>query len=239
MQASYVCAPIGVRPRGFFTLLGDCLRRPGGRRVLSLLTVALFIAGVGMFAYPVATDWMASQRQSALRGQFATDSGNAHYRQIWEEHQVPVGTGLTRLQIPAIGVDVVVVQGTTPAALAAGAGHYVNTPLPGERGNVAIAGHRTTYGRPFNELDQVRPGDDIILTTPFARYTYVALPPFDGHANPWPVLPTDVSVVSQDGTLATGHWLTLTTCNPKGSAAQRLILRAKLVATKMLPVRAK
>lgn len=235
MQASYVCPPVGVRPRGVFALVGDCLRRPGGRRVLSLLTVALFVAGVGMFAYPVATDWMAAHRQSALKSQFATEAGNAHYRQIWERHEIPVGAGLTRLQIPAIGVDVVVVQGTTPAALAAGAGHYVNSPLPGEAGNVAIAGHRTTYGRPFNRLDEVRPGDRVVLITPFARYIYAAVGPFAGHPNPWPVLPTDVGVVSQTGPLATGHWLTLTTCTPKGSAAQRLILRAMLVATSPLP----
>ena len=61
--------------------------------------------------------------------------------------------------IPALNVDTVVVEGTGATALRAGAGHYPNTPLPGEEGNVAIAGHRTTYGKPFANLDRLAVGD--------------------------------------------------------------------------------
>jgi sortase A len=121
------------------------------------------------------------------------------------------------------------VQGTTPAALRAGAGHYVNTPLPGEVGNVGIAGHRTTFGRPFNRLQELKPGDLASLETPFAVYTYKAVPVFGGHDNPWVVTPNDFSVVSQ----GTGHLLTLTTCHPKGSARQRLVMRFSLVKTEL------
>src|SRR5439155_8227966 len=69
-------------------------------------------------------------------------------------------------------VDVVVVEGTTPSALKAGAGHYPGTPLPCEDGNVAIAGHRTTYGKPFANIDQLRTGDLITLDTPVGSCIY-------------------------------------------------------------------
>src|SRR5205085_8416514 len=105
-----------------------------------------------------------------------------------------VGQALTRIHIPAIDVNVVVVEGTTASALRAGAGHYANTPLPCEDGNVAIAGHRTTYGKPFANIDQLRPGDLITLETPIGPCTYsVSGPPVvvlpDGK------LPTGASVV--------------------------------------------
>ncbi len=80
----------------------------------------------------------------------------------------------------------------------------------------------------------MKPGDVVYLITPFDKYTYAVVPPFDGHSNPWVVAPDDLSVVAQTGVLGTGHWLTLTTCNPKGSAAQRLILRLTLVRTQPL-----
>jgi sortase A len=135
------------------------------------------------------------------------------------------------MRIPKLGVEVLVVEGTTPAALRAGAGHYVDTPLPGEAGNVAIAGHRTTYGRPLNRMDELGPGDVVELETPFAVHTYRAVEPFDGHGNPWVVKPTDYDVIAQGA----GSALTLTTCHPKGSAKQRLIMRFQLVDTRQLP----
>jgi sortase A len=107
----------------------------------------------------------------------------------------------------------------------------VNTPLPCDRGNVAIAGHRTTYGRPFNKIDEMRPGDTVVLITPFAKCTYQAVRPFDGHPNPFVVLPNDYGVVSQQGALGTGYWLTLTSCHPKGSDSHRIVLRLKLIKT--------
>jgi sortase A len=194
------------------------------------LTVVLLIAGVGMFAYPVVTDYWAHQRQLQLEKQFHSPG----FEQAYLNRDIKIGEGLTELQIPSLKVDVLVVQGTTLSALRAGAGHYIETPLPGQQGNVGIAGHRTTYGRPFNHLDEMTPGQTVLLITPFAKYTYAVVPAFDGHANPWVVLPDDYSVVAQTGNLGTGHWLTLTTCTPKGSASHRLILRLRLVATASL-----
>jgi len=225
MQPSFVAPPLPAPGRSLPALLGDALRRRGGRRAVSVLSVVLFLAGAVMFAYPVGTDVYGRVNQDRLVEQFRTPEVAQAYR----ERKVPVGAGLTRLRIPKIGVDVVVVEGTTPAALRAGAGHYVETPLPGEPGNVGIAGHRTTYGRPFNRLDEMRPGDLAELETPFEVFTYRVMEPFAGHGNPWVVAPTAYEVVGQD---VQGSFLTLTTCNPKGSARQRLILRLELVGTR-------
>ena len=125
----------------------------------------------------------------------------------------PVGT----IQIPSIGLDQVVVEGVAPTDLAMGPGHYPGTPLPGEAGNVAIAGHRTTYRHPFYSLTAVRPGQPIVLTTPQGVFTYIA-----GRVSV--VAPTDVGIIGP----TTAPLLTLTTCNPRYSAATRLVLRAVL-----------
>lgn len=188
-----------------------------------MLWVVLLTSGVAMFGYPFATDLYAHRLQTKLEQQLADPQLINDYRL----HRIKVGQGLTRIRIPRIGLDVVVVEGSTPAALRNGAGHYVSTPLPGDIGNVGIAGHRTTYGRPFNRLDEVQPGDKIYLDTPFATFEYTSVKTWDGLKNPHPVAPDDISVLDQP---KNKRLLTLTTCHPKGSAAQRLILRAELTA---------
>jgi sortase A len=230
MQPSFVTPAVPARPRGLGSLLADALRRPGGRRGVSVLSVVLFLAGITMFAYPVGTDIYSRYRQDRLQGAF-DDPGT---QQAYLEHRIKIGDGLTVMRIPRLDITRLVVQGTTPAALRAGVGHYVDTPLPGEVGNVGIAGHRTTFGRPFNRLDEMKPGDKVSLETPFAVYTYEAVPAFGGHANPWVVTPNDFSVVSQ----GTGRLLTLTTCHPKGSAKQRLVMRFTLVGSKLKDTKA-
>ncbi len=227
MQPSFTTPPVPDKARPVGALVGDALRRPGGRRAVSVLSLVLFLAGVVMFAYPVGTDVYSGYRQDKLQARFDDPEVVAAYR----ERRIPVGDGLTTMLIPKIGVEVLVVEGTTPAALRAGAGHYVGTPLPGEKGNIGIAGHRTTYGRPLNRLNELAEGDVVMLRTPFAVYTYTAVAPFAGHANPWVVAPTETSVVAQDPSKSE---LTLTTCHPKGSAKQRLIMRFTLTKTEQL-----
>lgn len=222
MQPSYVVPPLAGPGRPLRALLGDALRRPGGRRAVSVLSIVLFLAGAGMFSYPVVTDFYSRIHQDQLQETFREPEVAAAYR----ERRVEVGQGLTTLRIPKLGVEVLVVEGTTPTALRAGAGHYAETPLPGEPGNVGIAGHRTTYGRPLNRMDELEPGDLVELETPFEVFTYRAMEPFDGHPNPWVVAPTQYDVVGQE---LQGSFLTLTTCHPKGSARQRLIMRFELV----------
>ena len=221
VEPSFVTAPVPAQPRGFGALCGDALRRPGGRRALSVLFVMLMVSGLAMFAYPVATDAYSKYRQGKLNSQF----GGERLQQSYAEGKFAEGSVLTRLRIPKLDLDVLVVEGTSPTALRAGAGHYPGTPLPGEAGNVAIAGHRTTFGRPFNHLDEMKQGDEVLLETPFKIYHYFVVPPFGGHKNPWPVTPTDTGVL-QD--VPGKYLLTLTTCHPKGSARERLILRLEL-----------
>ncbi|MCU1596208.1 MAG: Membrane protein [Frankiales bacterium] len=223
MQPSFVTPAVPDKPRSLGSLLGDSLRRRGGRRALSVLSVVLFVAGSAMFAYPVITDVYSHIRQGNLNSQF----GGAQYETKYSTHQIGTGDVLTKLIINTskVKLKVLVVEGTTPAALRAGAGHYPSTPLPGEDGNVGIAGHRTTFGRPFNHLDEMKPGDQVLLETPFKVFHYVAVAPFGGHANPWVTNPKDFSVVEN---VPGHHFLTLTTCNPKGSARERLVLRLEL-----------
>ena len=226
--------PVGQRPpreQGAFAWFMDALKvRPAGRRALSTLAVILCLGGAGMFAYPLVTDVYATQ---VLQQELADKYNSDDFKQRYETRTVKHGDPLTRIVIPALGVKAVVVEGTSAAALRAGAGHYPNTPLPGEQGNVAIAGHRTTYGKPFNRMDELTAGQRIRLETPLATYTYqvVAAPPDVGapcsNGACWVTTPTDWSVVSP----TPEPMLTLTTCHPKGSAAQRLILRAELLKT--------
>jgi sortase A len=183
---------------------------------LSVLSVGLILGAIGMLGYPVYTNFYADRRQDALERELASPE----LRQAYLDGRLQEGGALTRIRIPKIDIDVVVVEGVGGSALRAGAGHYPTTPLPCEDGNVAIAGHRTTYGKPFHHLDRLAPGDVIILETPVGECTYeVAEAPFV-------VAPDNVEVVSDTPGNAN---LTLTTCHPKGSARERLIIRATMV----------
>ena len=133
---------------------------------------------------------------------------------------VPEGDAVGHIVIPKIGVDAYVVQGTNDSDLRKGPGHYPSTPYPGQRGNAAIAGHRTTYGAPFGDLDQLENGDTVEVTTLQGTFQYRV---FDSVV----VDPTDFEVLNPDP--ARAATLTLTTCNPKYSASQRLIVKADLV----------
>ena len=183
---------------------------------MSILSGVLLASAVGVLGYPVYTNLYQSRIQSQLDREFASPAIADAFR----ERRVAVGDSLTRIKIPSIGVDVMVVEGTSASALRAGAGHYPSTPLPCEQGNVAIAGHRTTYGRPFAQLDRMKPGDEITLETPIGNCTYVV------SREPFVIAPTNLSVIDP----TPGGTLTLTTCHPKGSARQRLIVKADLRA---------
>lgn len=111
-----------------------------------------------------------------------------------------------------------VVEGVRLADLRTGAGHMPTTPLPGQPGNSVISGHRTTYGAPFHEFDELIPGDTIEVDTAIGTHVYIVRESFI-------VKPTDIWVTDP----LEGAWLTLTTCNPKFSARERLIVRAELV----------
>jgi sortase A len=130
----------------------------------------------------------------------------------------PVGD----IRIPKIGINQIVVEGTNTQDLRKGPGHYTGTPLPGQAGNSSIAGHRTTYGHPFYNLDSVTPGDPIVVTTLQGIFVYDAV-------KQEVVAPNDNSVLKN----GPANMLTLTTCNPRFSASSRLVVVATLVHSRL------
>ena len=161
-----------------------------------------------------------------------------------EQIEVSIGDPFAILHIPRLGADYarVVVEGTAQTQLVQGPGHYVGTAMPGEQGNFAVAGHRVGNGSPFLDLDRLRPGDPIVVETAGSWFVYrvlgdPAVGSYDGDPSGIPgqqiVRPGDVEVISptpggpSDGP-ASGAYLTLTTCHPKYSAQQRLIIHARL-----------
>ena len=128
------------------------------------------------------------------------------------------GDAVARVVIPAIGVDEIVVEGVARDDLKRGPGHYPQTPMPGQPGNAAIAGHRTTYGQPFHRVDELVPGDEILVTTLQGTFRYEV-------SGTEIVLPSAVEVIDDQG----DDRLTLTSCHPKYSARQRIIVSALLV----------
>jgi sortase A len=144
---------------------------------------------------------------------------------------VELGSGIAVLRIPRLDRSAddayakVVVEGTTVADLKRGPGRIVETGLPGELGNFVVSGHRTTYGAPFADLDRLRPGDAVVVETRDTWFTYVV-------TGTQIVAPTAVEVTlpvpGQPGVEPTESVLTLTTCHPRYSARQRMVVSANL-----------
>lgn len=195
----------GSRRRGLGTRI---VRGAGWTLITAGVLVALFIV------YELlVTDLITARHQTTLRDDLArrlqaAGPGGSDGRPI-------PGRGVAILRIPRIELNAVVVEGVGLEDLQRGPGHYPSTPLPGEGGNVGIAGHRTTYGKPFWSLDLLRPGDEIFVRTTRGEFVYEVR---------WTrvVLPSQSEVLDPTSRPS----LTLTTCEPKFSAARRLIVRA-------------
>jgi sortase A len=134
-----------------------------------------------------------------------------------EQRQVANGDAVGTITISKIGVGYPIVQGTDTSSLEEGPGHYPQTSLPGLGQTVAIAGHRTTYLAPFRHIDSLSQGDKIVVTMPYGRFTYVV-------QYLRIVLPTALWVIKDVGY----ERLVLSACNPLYSAAQRIIVFARL-----------
>ena len=151
------------------------------------------------------------------------------------------GTGFAVMRIPKLGRSwqYVVIEGTNTAQLKKGPGHYPGTALPGEVGNFAVAGHRTTYLAPFYDLDRLHAGARIYIETRTAWFTYRVqdIPGTPARAQQI-VQPSAVDVAypvphqPDESLRPTLKVLTLTTCNPRYSATQRLIVHALLVTAR-------
>ena len=142
---------------------------------------------------------------------------------IWQ----PAGEPVARMVIPDIDLEWTVVEGVGTDELRNGPGHYPGTPMPGMAGNVGIAGHRTTWGAPFNRIDELDPGDEITVQTIQGTFTYRVIAQESGKGN-FIVSPDRVDVLDQDFEDSPNR-ITLTACHPKFSARQRIIVVAELV----------
>lgn len=206
---------------------GTAPRRRGHRgRVLRVVGVLFLLAALSIGGYLGWLLWgtglTTSRAQSDLRegfeGSVATLDPSAG-PSADEVVKVP-GRAVAILVIPRMDLDMVVVEGTGTEALKKGPGHYTQTAYPWEdRGRVGIAGHRTTYGAPFWDLDRVREGDRITLETEYGVFEYRV-------TRRQIILPSEGWVLDQ----TKEPTLVLTTCNPRFSAAQRLVVFAERVS---------
>jgi sortase A len=195
-----------------------------GSGFLILLFVAYQLWGTGL-AEARSQDRLRSDFLDALAAAPTAAAGSDAAAEPVAPPPPPLpGDAVALLRIPKIGVEKAVVEGVGVEALKAGPGHYPSTPLPGQPGNSAIAGHRTTYGAPFFRTDELEAGDVVEVTTRQGEFTYR-------------VREKRIVLPSQNEVLAPTeeNLLTLTTCNPKYSAAQRLIIISELVGSPAAP----
>jgi sortase A len=198
-------------------------RTPGW--ILRLIGKVFLTGAAIMAAYILWLLWGTGiyygRQQTDLRGDLRVKIDQAAAAPATEEDPLPTlpGQAYAILHIPDIELNDVVVEGIGTEDLKKGPGHYPKSADPwDDEGRVAIAGHRTTYGAPFWDLDKVRTGDEIRLETEKGIFTYVV-------SRTRIVAPTATEV-----TIPTAHpTLILTTCNPRFSAAERLVVFADLV----------
>jgi sortase A len=178
--------------------------------VLLLLFVAYQLWGTGL---------AESRSQSALADEFETVISTP----VTQSTLPAYGDVISRIEIPKIGVDKFVVAGVDAESLRKGPGLFPGSPLAGQLGNVAITGHRTTYGAPFSRIDEIGVGDEVIVQTADGTFTYVV------NAEPFVVEPTQTEVAKTlDRDKAT---LTLISCHPRWTSEKRIVVTADLVPT--------
>lgn len=210
MSAAVPPTPAEKGPSAFSRVLDTVGRTFIGAGLLLLAFVAYQLWGTGIqqagsqrdlqkkyeIAYPV--------RQSPLRNSTTLPK---------------VGEPVGRMTVPRINLDTWMVAGARYAQLEMGPGVFTSSPLPGQKGNLAIAGHRTSYGAPFEHLDELRKGDPVQFATPQGTFTYVV-------TSTEIVSPTNVDIIKTvDTTRAT---MTLITCHPKWTSAKRLVVHGEL-----------
>jgi sortase A len=191
--------------------------------VLRFLGSVLMVSGVLLIAdagitlawqEPVSA-FLAERQQNALKQELYDPPAHVEKR-IREKRPLP-GDSIGEIIMPSLGKHYFMVEGTDTDNLRKGPGHYPETPLPGERGTVAVAGHRTTYGAPFRNIDQLKHGNRIIMSMPYGRFVYRV----------------EKTQIVDDSAL----WITdpvgydrlvLSACHPLYSAAQRIVVFARL-----------
>ena len=188
--------------------------RAAARFVASVMIVsgALLIADAGVtvvWQEPISA-LLADRQQAALARELE--------RPDRERRNPQLGDALGKIVLPSIDRSYYVVEGTRTKDLRKGPGHYPDTPLPGERGTVGIAGHRTTHGAPFRHIDDLKPRDRVRLEMPDGTYVYRV-------EKTRIVPPSEVSVKRRVGY----DRLILSACHPLYSAAKRIVVFARFV----------
>lgn len=198
-----------------------------GELLMTLGALVLLFVVWQVWWTDVTSDRAQAQTVSSLTRDFAAapTEGGAPAPSLLE------GDAFAVVRIPRFGADYArpLVEGTSAAELARGLGHYIGTAGPGEVGNFAIAGHRTTYGKPLTDIDRLRVGDEVIVETVAGESVYAVT----GHeiVRPWE---SDViaPVPGDPGAKPTKAMLTFTSCHPKFSAKQRWVVHAELTLTR-------
>lgn len=189
-----------------------------GELLITAGLVVLLFAGYELWGTGRFTDQQQNTLSDDLRK--AWDSGE-------KITKVKIGEGLAVIRIPKFGEDYhfVIVQGVGVEDLKKGPGHYPGTAMPGKIGNFVLSGHRTTYDAPFNRLAELQKGDPIVIETKNSWFVYRV-------TRRQVVAPTSIDVIEpvpgHPGAEPTKRLITLTTCHPKYSAAQRLIIHGRL-----------
>ncbi|NUP61191.1 MAG: class E sortase [Nonomuraea sp.] len=200
------------------------LRAVGELSITAGLVLMLFCAYLlwGTGAY-------TQSQQLLLQRELAADKAEEERGRL---DKIELGKALALLTIPRLGRDYryAIVEGVDAEHLKKGPGHYPHTAMPGQVGNFVVSGHRTTYAAPFNEIDELERGDEIIVDAREARYTYRV-------TSQDIVEPTEVDVLApvpgKPDIRPIRAYITLSTCHPEYSAAQRLIVYGVLKKTEL------
>lgn len=217
-----------ILPAGLVLVLLSCLGVAGGLQAWQAVqqgqeTRSVQAELLAVLDAPVEVEAGPPAPVVAVRSDAAAASGaEASYDVVPGAAAVPHGAPLAVLEVPRWGADWrwALLEGVDEAVLADGPGHYPGTPLPGEPGNVGIAAHRAGHGSPFLDFEDLRPGDEVVLTQRGRRWTYRLT------MRPRIVDVEDVWVLAPQP----GHVLTLTTCWPKYGSSRRMFVRGELVA---------
>lgn len=185
--------------------------------VLGRIMIALGVLLLSFVAYQLwGTGIAESRAQGTLASEFETVVQNAATQTTTPLY----GDVISRIQIPSIDIDKYVVAGVDAKSLQRGPGLFPGSPLAGQLGNVAITGHRTTYGAPFSRINEITIGDEIILKTSEGEYTYIV------NVEPFIVEPTQIEVAKT--TDPNSAILTLISCHPRWTSDKRIVVTAQL-----------
>jgi sortase A len=210
------------------------------RRGLLVAALALVLLGLSLLGYVGWQYWGTNvvsryQQDEVAQDLLSSWGGDPAVEDLLgPQGSADLGDALALVRIPAFGHDFVVpvIEGVRPEDLAQGLGHYPGTALPGQIGNFAVAGHRVTHGEPFRELPALRPGDEVVVETSDAVYTYR----LSTDPNALIVQPQDTWVLDPipgkpDGTPPDQARITLTTCAELFHSSDRMIAFGRLVDT--------